>query len=450
MAISVPAAHAANISVLDKRATENSADAADTAGRLTEAMRGVPFVKTPEIPLRPVVLEAARYTHYWRVIERFTRILERTCWGISETPSHLYELLGPKSAESSLLTDSLDEKRWSACMSRSDAILSNGELKVLECNMGGGIGGVVSTQILAESYTNIFGSGRNGISALKPFSARRNLFLQAVRDRQSAMSVAILGTMRDPGIGDRRYFDLEVDYLRRSGLHADFVEPEDLLDRVGNGTNPQLGAVLRHFVPSDWRAAGIDLTPVRVASDHGVLMLSPEASSLLANKAVLAWMSAGVPWMSHDDRAFCRRHLPWTRMVDDSRVTWQGREWNLPTLLYARREKFVLKPAKGYGGQGVVVGTAVDEASWRHAVGEAVEEGDFIVQEYVQPDPVPMSFYHTDNDQAFTTHVSPVYGFLRFGGIAAGCLVRHTSTESLYVLNATQGAVINIAVTPGV
>lgn len=421
--------------------------ASETAATLTYALRGIPFVKTSAIPLRPVILERGRYGEYWRLVRRFTELLERTCWVQAASPAHLNELLGGGSADPDLLTDSPDERRWAACMSRTDAVISGGELKIVECNLGGGIGGVVSMQVLAESYSAIFGAGRQGISVLQPFKARRDLFLQAIRAKNASPSVALLGTMRDPGIGDRRYFDLEVDYLRRCGLEARFLEPEELVGEIGRDETPGISVALRHFIPSDWRAAGIDMTPVHTAWARGVLMLSPETSSLLGNKILLAWMSSGGWWFSSDDHEFCRRHLPWTRVVEDSPVTWRGRNWDLLTLLSTKKDAFVIKSAKGYGGKGVTMGMASTESEWRNTMEHAVRDGNFIVQEYVRPDPIPMTFYDANSGLKLTKSVTPVYGFLLFGGAAAGCLVRHSTFTPVRIINGTQGCAINIAAT---
>lgn len=439
-----------NLDLLECHPSQSGSFAPETAAMLTYALRGIPFVKTSAIPLRPVVLERSAYDRYWSIVRRFTELLERTCWARATSPAHLHELLGGGSVDPALLTDSPDERRWAACMSRTDAVISNGDLKIVECNVGGGIGGVVSMQMLAETYTAIFGSGRSGISALRPFPARRDLFLRAVRARNASPSVALLGTMRDPGIGDRRYFDLEVDYLRCNGFEARFLEPEELAAEIDRDRTPRISVALRHLVPADWRAAGIDVTPVRNAWDSGVLMLSPETSSLLGNKILLAWMSRGGWWFSSDDLEFCRRHLPWTRVVEDSRVTWRDRAWDLPALLSANKDDFVIKSAKGYGGKEVIVGAASTENEWHDAIEHAVRDRHFIAQEYAPPDPTPMTFYDTHSLGEFTESVIPVYGFLLFGGIAAGCLVRHSTSMPAHVINGTQGAAINIAVTPAV
>ena len=64
-----------------------------------------------------------------------------------------------------------------------------------------------------------------------------------------------------------------------------------------------------------------------------------------------------------DDRRLFRRHVLWTRVVGDRRTTLpDDREGDL--LEYARRnrELLVLKPNRAYGGTGVMIGAATEQA----------------------------------------------------------------------------------------
>jgi carboxypeptidase Taq len=73
-----------------------------------------------------------------------------------------------------------------------------------------------------------------------------------------------------------------------------------------------------------------------------------------------------------DDRRLFRRHVLWTRLAGDRKTALpDGREADL--LGYARRnrETLVLKPNRSYGGTGVVLGAATDQAEWERLLNEA-------------------------------------------------------------------------------
>ena len=78
-----------------------------------------------------------------------------------------------------------------------------------------------------------------------------------------------------------------------------------------------------------------------------------------------------------DDRRLFRRHVLWTRLLADRRTTLpHDKEGDL--LEYARRnrELLVLKPNRAYGGTGVMLGPATEQAEWEQALQKAVSRGD--------------------------------------------------------------------------
>ena len=80
-----------------------------------------------------------------------------------------------------------------------------------------------------------------------------------------------------------------------------------------------------------------------------------------------------------------KRHVPWTRVVADRATTLpEGRSGSL--LEYARtaQEQLVLKPDRGYGGEGIMVGPAVSLADWESALDAALADDQrWVVQQLV-------------------------------------------------------------------
>jgi uncharacterized circularly permuted ATP-grasp superfamily protein len=90
--------------------------------------------------------------------------------------------------------------------------------------------------------------------------------------------------------------------------------------------------------------------------------------------------------MSPDERAFVARVVPWTRKVEERRtLSPGGREVDLVPFVLAGRERLVLKPAHGYGGQSVYVGDETPAGEWESAVRAAVG-APWVVQQRV---PIP-------------------------------------------------------------
>lgn len=66
-----------------------------------------------------------------------------------------------------------------------------------------------------------------------------------------------------------------------------------------------------------------------------------------------------------EERRLFRRHVLWTRIVGDRHTTLpHGKEGNLLDFAHKNRERLVLKPNRGYGGKGVTLGSATEQAEW--------------------------------------------------------------------------------------
>jgi uncharacterized circularly permuted ATP-grasp superfamily protein len=79
---------------------------------------------------------------------------------------------------------------------------------------------------------------------------------------------------------------------------------------------------------------------------------------------------------SADERAMIRRHVPWTALVEERRVTVDGQPLDLVPHLRARRDQFVIKPNDEYGGIGVTLGWETSESDWDTAIARAIAERD--------------------------------------------------------------------------
>lgn len=80
-----------------------------------------------------------------------------------------------------------------------------------------------------------------------------------------------------------------------------------------------------------------------------------------------------------------RRRVPWTRLVEERRtVDWDGKEVDLLPRIREGKDALVLKPNRGYGGEGVLVGETVSTSAWEQALQQAVaKEKSWVVQEKV-------------------------------------------------------------------
>ena len=93
---------------------------------------------------------------------------------------------------------------------------------------------------------------------------------------------------------------------------------------------------------------------------------------------------------SHQERELIRRHIPWTRVVQDIGTARYGEHVDLVAFIRANRENLVLKPSDEYGGTGVTLGWETSERDWDDAIERAVSAANpgekncaWIVQERI-------------------------------------------------------------------
>ena len=94
----------------------------------------------------------------------------------------------------------------------------------------------------------------------------------------------------------------------------------------------------------------------------------------------------------HFDEASRRcfqRHILWTRVLSERRTTLPGGDTG-DLIAYARdsRETLVLKPSRGYGGDGVLVGQTQSAAEWEQALDSALADEELWVVQALAHIPV--------------------------------------------------------------
>jgi hypothetical protein len=104
------------------------------------------------------------------------------------------------------------------------------------------------------------------------------------------------------------------------------------------------------------------------------------------NLALLSENEALGGW-EDEDRALIRDHIPWSRMVAARTTTWRGRQVEFPAFLLENRADLVLKRGTGFGGDDVHVGRFMPQEAWEARVAEAVAQGGWIVQEFMESRP---------------------------------------------------------------
>ena len=185
-----------------------------------------------------------------------------------------------------------------------------------------------------------------------------------------------------------------------------------------------------------------DLRPLfRLFKVGRINFVSGPISEILSDKRNLALLSehARSDELTADERALLERYLPWTRIVRPGQTHFRGRGFRLPDDLAGRREEFVLKKATSLGGSHVRVGRFRTDAEWRDDLSRAVQEGDWVVQEYL----APLPYCFQAGEHGAERH-DMVWGLFAFGGHFGGAFLRMQRRGGGGVVNTRQGAEVGV------
>ncbi|MFE7127764.1 hypothetical protein [Streptomyces sp. NPDC057617] len=412
-------------------------------------------IDTERAPLEPFVLSRRAYEELFSAAAGLLALLRRAVLESAPTRAGRLSALGlaPDGHQYPLFSDDEDfEERYCAAMARPDVIIGAQGPQFIEFNVSGAFGGPAETHLLTRVWNEVYAHGGKGDAPFfghDPLAARAAFFERVCDEAGLPRSVALVGSPYEQDkAATSRYYDIEVDVLRRRGMHAEFFEPDRLPHGLGLPERLDYPVGLRYFATADWTARGQSLDPVRSVLASGCLLLPSQSSYLLANKKVLAWLSEGLPWMSETDRALVGRYVPWSRVVRETKAEWRGRYVDLPELLLAGQEQFVLKKAIGMMGREVLIGRLTTPAQWAATVERALTDEDSIVQLYTESVPYELEMCDASETTAERVAVAPVLSPMLFGGRPGGCYARYfPSGESGVVSVYGQGAMENAVLT---
>jgi hypothetical protein len=139
-------------------------------------------------------------------------------------------------------------------------------------------------------------------------------------------------------------------------------------------------------------------------------------------------------YFSAEERGVFRRHILWTRLLGDRRTQLPGGdEGDLLEFTRRERETLVLKPNRGYGGDGVTIGHTLTQADWEHAIDATLaDEERWVVQRLAA---IPVVEFPTLSDDG-TLQPEPFYTVMGFAPGAAGVAI---------LARASQRQVVNVA-----
>ncbi|CAN5482501.1 hypothetical protein BH11PLA2_BH11PLA2_50840 [soil metagenome] len=239
-------------------------------------------------------------------------------------------------------------------------------------------------------------------------------------------------------------FVLFYDYFQSMGIETRIIDPRDVEFRDGKLMAGDYHITLiykRVLIHELIESCGIDNPVVQAVRAGAVCMANTFRCKIIAKKASLAVLSdeKNAKLFSDEQKAVIAAHIPWTRVVEERKTTFDGKPIDLIPYMLANKHHLVLKPNDDYGGKGIVLGWTVDDKVWADAVRLALAE-PHVVQDKI---PLPYEDYPSVHDG--NVHIIPrmmdTNPYMAFGKYMHGCLTR-ISTDELVNVTAGGGSTI--------
>jgi hypothetical protein len=181
-------------------------------------------------------------------------------------------------------------------------------------------------------------------------------------------------------------------YQRRHGLEVLHADPSELRLRGDEVyfEDHRVDLVYRDYSVLDLlevAAEGVDVEPMRRLFRENRVVSSIGAE--LDQKSCWEVFTDPVLAERHftpDERWCFQHHILWTRVVGQRRTALPSGETG-DLLEYARRERegLVLKPSRGYGGEGVLLGHTIPQSEWERALDAALADEElWVIQRLAQ------------------------------------------------------------------
>lgn len=321
----------------------------------------------------------------------------------------------------------------SQLMQRTDAVLTEDGLKIMEINVGSNIGGwqiqwmdaqyrkhpslqAFFDQFECRSKNIPLGYMAHIIRNAEAVTQRREGEFHAfmlvdpkffeMQDGESTIDAMFQAALRECGRTGALHFGRSYDELSFSatGVHLGDVRVSAVVSsHQGEGSPPFPQALYRAFL---MRTVAWPDNPFKaIIGDKRSLAL------LYRHKDNAAF--------SEEERRMIEYFVPWSTEAVRREVVFKGRTADLEALLLEKRECFVIKVAHGAQGNDVHVGKYKSDEEWSQIVTRALGEHGWLVQEFCGSLP----FYGQGGEAGYALH-DVIWGVFGFGLDYGGCWLR--------------------------
>ena len=334
---------------------------------------------------------------------------------------------------------------------RLDLTLTDDGFKVLEINMGSSIGGMEFQNfepMIRKLHPLLMAPESMNRFVTKPTQSLYLQFVvqhifQYVSKTLSEMNILLVG-YGEENAQNRKvkafFNELLTKELSKTGVrgkvHMGTIAGLKLTknDLVYNN-KPMHAVLMLNYAPND-----ISPDLFRAFLMNRVYFPDHLGTFLLADKRNLCLLRELAEQKQFEEKhnAMILKYVPWTEIVSDKKVTYNGKEYSLPALLKEQKDQFVIKIAMGLQGKDVFIGKFMSQEEWNNAIAQSLQTQNFIAQEFSDS----KNFLAPDQSNQWKPH-KLVWGAFGFGDLYGGAWVRMApvTQDQTGVINSAAGAV---------
>ncbi|REJ78839.1 MAG: hypothetical protein DWQ47_05185 [Acidobacteria bacterium] len=242
------------------------------------------------------------------------------------------------------------------------------------------------------------------------------------------------------GLPTQQEFELCKDFFEAKGTPSIICSPDELSHRDGGlyCGDTKIDLVYRRLLVNEYLPI-IDEHPALANAYRAgdVCVANSFRAKLIHKKASFAVLTdekyAGL--FDKEELQAIRDHIPWTRMVSETVTDHYGEEIDLLEWTLANKDRLALKPNDDYGGHGIFIGWVSSDDEWKDAVGIALENGDYLVQERVKTAKETFPYIDAEGNVHMTESLVDLDPML-FNGEVGSAFTRLSTTE---LANVTSG-----------
>ncbi|MBM3810747.1 MAG: circularly permuted type 2 ATP-grasp protein [Acidimicrobiia bacterium] len=341
--------------------------------------------------LRPHFITRRQYTAMTKAAESLYSAMDRVRGMVLENPALMarIELLPAEK----MLAGVDPGYPYLAVTSLLDTHLNNGTMQFVEC-YADGPAGVAYSDTLSELFYDCAPvkklRKKYKLSKLQGMKRLLTALLTAYRNtgKKKYPRIAIVEFRTPLKTGPSSEYMLLAEYLRSEGYPTEVVTPEQLEYRNGVLCRGDFGIeIVYRSISAQEFLVRFDLAHplVRAYREGTVCMVNSFRTELVQKKAIFGLLTDETVTASFPaaEKKAIRDHIPWTRLVTQSKTKYKNKSVDLVEFISRHREKLVLKPNDTSTDMHSFRGWESDEAGWQKAINTALRS-PYVVQERVK------------------------------------------------------------------